>query len=531
MKKITYLLVMIIICHLAIGQPTNNAPDPTNKAIDVISIYGGSFTNVATNYNPFWNQSGAALVDPSFDPGTGNLVLAYPNFNYQGTELSKQNASGMEYLHIDIWTSDATNVKVTPINDGATGTGVGEVLVEVPLIKGEWSSVDLPKSAFVGMTWDAVFQIKFDGQGGFSPSTIYLDNIYFWKTPTPVGADATLSDLKVDGNTITGFAASAYNYTFPLVIGTTQVPQITLATTTDAKATVTSITQATTIPGDAQVVVTSESGNVVNTYTVSFIANLPTPSPKPTTPDNEVLSIYCDTGGFNNKWYRDYNFGAYSSITDLDQTSNVNEAIKMDFSVSGYGEGKGNITDISDYNYIHFDYFADADSNQIKINLIKKDNNDVLEYTYELTTAGSDGTIVKGSWQSVDIPLSFFEGIGFNKTQFFQYKLFTGSTFDSKIVYFDNIYFSKNIGTILSNTNFKSVGFTTYPNPTDNAWTIASENTIKSVQLFDVLGKKIQDLQTNNEKVEIDATSLSKGIYFGRITTDEGTSVIKLRKN
>jgi hypothetical protein len=33
------------------------------------------------------------------------------------------------------------------------------------------------------MTWNSVFQMKFDGQSGANPSTIYLDNIYFWKNP------------------------------------------------------------------------------------------------------------------------------------------------------------------------------------------------------------------------------------------------------------------------------------------------------------------------------------------------------------
>ena len=48
------------------------------------------------------------------------------------------------------------------------------------------------------------------------------------------------------------------------------VPQITLATPNDPAATSVVITQATAIPGDGTVVVTSANGNVTKTYTVSY---------------------------------------------------------------------------------------------------------------------------------------------------------------------------------------------------------------------------------------------------------------------
>ena len=71
-------------------------------------------------------------------------------------------------------------VKISPINNGS-GHGT---LVEVSVTPGAWNSVDLPQSAFTGMTWDSVFQMKFDGQfnadgtQNTAPFDIYLDNIY-----------------------------------------------------------------------------------------------------------------------------------------------------------------------------------------------------------------------------------------------------------------------------------------------------------------------------------------------------------------
>ena len=527
MRKITLLLSAVVLNVACLyAQPTTNAPVPTNAQADVISIYSGSYTNVATNYDPNWGQTGFGQVNPNYDPGTGNLIMAYPNFNYQGTEITPQNASGMEYLHIDIWTSNATNVKVSPINNG---TGVAEILVNVPLVQNGWSSVDLPKSAFTGMTWDNVFQIKFDGQQGFTPSTIYLDNVYFWKTAAAPGSDATLSDLQVDGVTIPGFNASVTNYTYELVVGTTTVPQITGATTTDAGASITSTTQASGIPGTASVLVTSQNGSVTKTYNVNFVASFPNISPMPGTPDSEVLSIYNDNPGYTNVWTPSYSFGTNAGNPDLDPGTGVNQAIKMNFAVAGWGQGTNAVTDISAYQWVHFDYFADANSNEIRFILIENDGG-VNEYNYELRTEGSDGTLVQGSCQSVSVPLSFFENKGFNKAAFFQFKLGTSSDLVSDIVYFDNIYFSTVMPT-MGTSDIAQVALKAYPNPTSSNWQITASQSITAVTVLDVTGKQVKALQPNDLTAVIDATDLSGGMYFAKVQTENGSKTIKLVKN
>lgn len=197
------------------SAPTTSAPTPPARAAgDVISIYGESYATLAgTNYNPDWGQSGLAFTNPSFNPGNGNLVLAYPNFNYQGTQLaSGVNASAMNFLHVDIWVAAGTDrqVKVSPINNGGGGTGANEVQVVVPLTPGAWNSVDLPKSSFAGMTWDAVGQMIFNGQfngngsANTTPFDIYLDNIYFYKaagSPPPAGGELVVNGDFETGNT------------------------------------------------------------------------------------------------------------------------------------------------------------------------------------------------------------------------------------------------------------------------------------------------------------------------------------------
>jgi hypothetical protein len=91
------------------------------------------------------------------------------------------------------------------------------------------------------------------------------DNI---RIKNQVGSDATLMDLRVDGNTVTGFASTTTTYAIELPVGTTSPPAIT-ATVNDSNAN-TVITQATVVTGSAIVVVTAEDGVTTKTYQVNF---------------------------------------------------------------------------------------------------------------------------------------------------------------------------------------------------------------------------------------------------------------------
>lgn len=527
MKKITFLLIMTLSCQFIFAQPTTDPVTPPDRnPNDVVSIYGDTYANIAVgNFNPYWGQSGS--VDTQFETGSGNLVLAYTNFNYQGTEFGfSVNCANMEYLHIDIYTEDATVVKVSPINNG---TGLSEILVNVPLITSGWSSVDLPIGDFTGMTWDSVFQLKFAAEG-VVPCNIYLDNIYFWKSPVSSAADATVTSIEVEGTPLTNFSTASINYTHHLVIGTTSVPQITNVVTTSSTASITSITQASAIPGDAVIVVTSEDLSDTKTYTVSFVADIPTPCPTPNTPDNEVLSIYGDTGGFTNIWTSDYSFGGLSDEPDLDPTADVNKAMKIDLDVTIYGEGtlSGVVTDVTQYDYINFDYFASANTDQIQFTLIEDDGG-VAEYYYELSATGS-APLAFETWTTISIPLSYFENLGFSKDKFFQYKI--GSLGGMVgIAYFDNVYFSVN-QTVMGVDEVTDVTLKAYPNPTVDQWTIESSGEkIITTLVFDVSGNKVLTVSPNASKVKLNALGLAKGLYFVHIKTVSGEQTFKLIKN
>ena len=256
------------------------------------------------------------------------------------------------------------------------------------------------------------------------------------------------------------------------------------------------------------------------------IPELEISSPTPTTPNSEVLSVYGDTGGFTNLWISDYTFGE-TTIVDTDPSEAVNNTLKMDFSIAGYGEGTnpGVVTDVSAYGYFHFDYYTE-NATQIRMILIEEDGA-VFEYFYELPT---EEAFVFNSWQSVDIPLTFFTNQGFSTDKFFQFKIGTLSDLDVGIAYFDNLYFTLNPGTSLSVQEFESNSFKIYPNPTTTSWNIKASQIVNTIEVFDVLGKLVYKKQINSDNFSIDTSNFKVGLYFARLSSINSSETVKLIK-
>ena len=148
--------------------PVEAAPTPPERDT-VISVFSEAYTDIAgTEFNPNWGQS---TVVSTITVG-GNNTIKYGNLNYQGTAFANPiDASSMGYLHLDMWTLDATAVNIFPISPG------NEKAYALPITAGKWVSYDIPLSKFSDVVDLAdIIQFKFDGTGG---STIYLDNIYF----------------------------------------------------------------------------------------------------------------------------------------------------------------------------------------------------------------------------------------------------------------------------------------------------------------------------------------------------------------
>ena len=156
------------------------APAPTKAAEDVMSIYSDAYTPATTYGYGGWDQStqvGTETVDE-------DNMLHLTNFNYLGFEYATQlNLSGMEYLHIDILPMQAMDFGITPILVAAgSGTKTENSQSVGTLNVKEWNSIDIPMTQFADMDFTQLsHQLKIDK--GTGSDVVYVDNIYFWKSP------------------------------------------------------------------------------------------------------------------------------------------------------------------------------------------------------------------------------------------------------------------------------------------------------------------------------------------------------------
>ncbi len=391
--------------------PLVAAPSPTENAEDVLSIYSGSYIAVdGLNLNPFWGQT----TTQSFPLIEGDEVLKMENFNYQGIEYSTLDASLMEYLHIDIWTPDAESVTITPISPGL------EALYELSPTLGQWNSYDIPLTEFP-CNFAQLFQFKFEGTDA---TTIFVDNLYYWKNPTVEGTDASLSNLLMNASTIDGFASGIYEYDIELPVGTSEVPTVT-ATTSDLDASHV-VVPATELPGTTTVTVTSANGQVEQDYVINFTvaSSITTPlvaAPTPTEESSNVLSIYS---------------GAYTPIDGVNLDANWGEStvqtypliegdevMKMEnFTFQGMTH---DALDASQMQFIHVDVWT-HDAPSFQLTPISPGSEQVYELSPTL-----------GEWNSFDIALTNFPCDFSNLIQF----KFDGT--DGSTVYIDNLYYWK----------------------------------------------------------------------------------------
>lgn len=165
-------------------EPTAAAPTPTVAEADVISLFSNAYTNVSIDtWRTDWSV--ATLEDIMID---GNDVKKYSDLNFVGIEsvATPIDATEMTHFHTDVWTADATEIRIKLVDFGADGAfdGGDDVEHEITIANPEqntWISLDIPLSEFVGLTTKAnIAQLIYVGQPAGS-TTVFVDNVYFHK--------------------------------------------------------------------------------------------------------------------------------------------------------------------------------------------------------------------------------------------------------------------------------------------------------------------------------------------------------------
>ena len=155
-------------------------PDFTGKqAVPVFcdALDGGPGINIGG-----WGQSTQVVVG---ELAEGDHVFYFTNFNYLGWELAPAvNATGMEYLHVDVYAQEMTSVSVTPISPGK------EKVIAKALTPGQWNALDIALSEYesAGIDWSNIYQFKFNVPVG--GNSLFVDNVYFYKVDGGTAVDA-----------------------------------------------------------------------------------------------------------------------------------------------------------------------------------------------------------------------------------------------------------------------------------------------------------------------------------------------------
>lgn len=79
----------------------------------------------------------------------------------------------------------------------------------------------------------------------------------------------------------------------------------------------------------------------------------------------------------------------------------------------------------------------------------------------------------------------------------------------------------------LSVSDIDKSGFTLYPNPTNHQVKISNIEQGATIEICDITGKKVMDLQATSTTLDIDLTSLNNGTYFVQVINQNNQKTIK----
>ena len=410
------------------AQPTVSAPTPSQAPADVISVYCDitAYNSLAgTDFNPNWGQQGFGNAT-EITIGSDN-IRKYANFNYQGWQFASAiNASSMTHLHVDVWTPDCTGLQVFPIVPGQP-----EQSVTIPTTLNGWTSFDIPLSSYT-IPLGNIIQFKFVGTP-FSGTTIYLDNVYFWKPAnTPTLSNFTIP-TQITTNPPFTITAPTSNSSgaFTYISANPSVATISGNTVTITGAGTSLITANQAAAGDYG------AGTIATTLTVNP-PPLTIAAPTPTVAAANVISLFSNayTNVPVNTWRTGWSAGA-TTLTDL-QIAGDDTKLYSNLDYVGVEFTGTNTINVTNMEFYHIDVWTpNATTFRVKLVDFGANGNpgggDDVEHEIVVSP------LTQGGWNSYNIPLSAFAGLT-TKAHLAQ-MIFSALPTNIANVYIDNVYF------------------------------------------------------------------------------------------
>lgn len=108
------------------------------------------------------------------------------------------------------------------------------------------------------------------------------------------------------------------------------------------------------------------------------------------------------------------------------------------------------------------------------------------------------------------------------------YIAFRAKSNDADGVYVDDVRVGNYIDDGIEETSFLAVNVS--PNPTSSSVTIEANTAKGEVAVFDLFGRQVMSATLLEGRAELDLNDVAKGVYVARISSEAGTSTIKLVK-
>lgn len=166
-----------------------SAPTPTQPAANVISVFSDAYTDEVTpNFTPGF---GGSTTIATLTSANNDEYVAYSTNNFTGIlwDDNPIDASAMQFMHVDVFVSDAATSVEFQIRDiGPNGMIETNIFTGQPegddadfrftasgLTVGEWNQIEIPLAGNLASQKDNLGAVILAGGPDF-----FLDNIYFY---------------------------------------------------------------------------------------------------------------------------------------------------------------------------------------------------------------------------------------------------------------------------------------------------------------------------------------------------------------
>ena len=540
MKKITLLFALLIFAFTN-GQTTSS---PVYDGVFAGSIYSQAFNfpTGAEGYAGFANNN-TEIYPLAFTNGGKVKFKAtvatdaevyfrfeanpYPNvdpsYNTVNVTLLASNGANAEYEVAIPATTDTYNSALFYVVTRDVDVSMSEIKIEAYDTDGTTLvSTDFPvyDGVFAGSVYSQTFNFPTGAEGyaGFANNNTEIYPLAF----TNGGKVKFKATVATDAEVYFRFEANPY----PNVDPSYNTVNVTLLASNGANAEYEVAIPATTDTYNSalfyvvtrDVDVSMSEIKIVENGTVQDPAPTDAPTTPPTFDANNVISLYSD---------------AYTAATTINNVSWDDSAFE-EVSIAGnnvlkisgtnfLGIDLGAYLDATNMTHLHMDYWIATDWSEGQV-LNPKLSNHVGEAgetnALDITNIINSQTEVQ-NWQSKDFVLNG------DRESIKQFLITVAGK--TGLYYLDNVYLYVDGTAGLEDNNIINVSV--YPNPSNTNWNFRTGNTvITSVEVFNLLGKRVVSQNNNSTNVAISTQGLTSGIYIARITTEQGTKSVKLIK-